>query len=255
MPDEPSSQPLAVPGDDASVIRVLRTQIIRSEVRLLELNDAIAQRDTEGAATRELLHEAQRQLDLSLSEVRSLAQQRDDLAAEIPHIRHQQHLAGIELEKTHGLLRDAIREKDEWVGRHHAAATQLTAEQQVHAAEQQAHAAERGAHAHTRTELDLARRRIAELEQESAARAADVVAHAARIRELDAAIAHLQAVRTELETLRDRLIAQGDTLRSELARTRDTLAEREAKIRQIQDSFSWKITAPLRWLRRTLLRR
>lgn len=237
------------------MIRVLRTQIIRSEVRLLELNDSIAQRDTEGAATRELLLEAQRQLDLALSETRSLTQQRDDLAAEIPHIRHQQHLAGLELEKAHSQLREANREKDEWVGRHHAAATQLTNEQQAHAALQQAHAAELGAHAHTRTELDLARRRIAELEQESAARAAEVLAHAARIRELDAAIAHLQAVRTELETLRDRLVAQGDTLRGELAQTRETLAQRDAKLRQIQDSFSWKVTSPLRWLRRVVLRR
>lgn len=255
MPDDSSAQPVATPGDDASVIRVLRTQIIRSEVRLLELNDALAQRDTEGAATRELLREAQRQLDLSLSEVRSLTQQRDDLAAEIPHIRHHQHVAAMELEKVHAVLRDAIREKDEWVGRHHATEARLTAEQEAHAREQQAHATERGAHAHTRTELELARRRIAELERESAGRAAEVLTHAARIRELDAAIAHLQAVRAELETLRDRLLAQGETLRGELAQARETLAQREAKIRQMQDTFSWKVTAPLRWLRRVVLRR
>lgn len=245
MPDDAPASSAATPADESAVVRVLRTQIVRSEVRLLELGDALAQRDTEGAATRELLRDAQAQLDLALSEVRSLTQQRDDLAAEIPHIRHHQHLAALELEKVHGVLRDTIREKDEGIARHHAAETQL--------------ADERAAHARTRAALEAAvhaaHQRIAALEQESAGRAAEVLRHAARIAELDAAIAHLQGVRTELEKLRDRLQQEGEGLRAELARTRDTLAQREAKLSAMQDSFSWKVTLPLRWLRRTVLRR
>lgn len=250
-PEDPAAAP-ANPAGESELVRALRTQVVRDQVRILELDDGIADRDTEGAATRGLLAEAQAQLDLAWSEVRSLTKQRDDLAAEIPHIRHQQHLAGLELEKAHGLLREAIREKDDWVGRHNAAETHL--------------AAERGAHEQTRAELAETKRaheavlqglyaRLTAAELESAGRATEIARHLERIEELDGSLSQLKVLRTGLETQRNRLRQESAVLHDELNRTKETLAQREAKLRAMQESFSWRVTMPLRWLRRLVLRK
>ena len=44
-----------------------------------------------------------------------------------------------------------------------------------------------------------------------------------------------------------------DLLRETIRQKEDRIFQREEKIRQMQSSFSWRLTAPLRFLRRKLL--
>ena len=63
--------------------------------------------------------------------------------------------------------------------------------------------------------------------------------------------AKLQDKRNQVETLRRQLAETAEGL-SRLARSErpEQLRQREEKIRRMTESFSWKVTSPLRWLRR-----
>ncbi len=74
--------------------------------------------------------------------------------------------------------------------------------------------------------------------------------HAAAL-EADLRLTKQQAV--NLENLRDTLKRRISALDEHLGSAVQIAADREAKIRTMQRSFSWQVTSPLRWLRRKLL--
>jgi len=61
-----------------------------------------------------------------------------------------------------------------------------------------------------------------------------------------ARMAELKAARAEHAARLDRLTGERDALRGELARSGETLARAEARLRAMEESTSWRVTAPMR---------
>ncbi len=111
--------------------------------------------------------------------------------------------------------------------------------------------------AQTRRELELARAHSANLEHQLAAGART---WEQTVHDLARARAGAEALRQQLATVRDeraRAEAAAEAARrelsDELAAVRNVLEQRNRKVRAMQDSFSWRSTAPLRALRRALV--
>ena len=74
--------------------------------------------------------------------------------------------------------------------------------------------------------------------------------HAVRLEQLRGS---LQRQIRDLDTERARLVEIVGQRNNEIVQRNDAIAQREAKIRALQDSFSWRLTQPLRFLRRKLV--
>ena len=72
------------------------------------------------------------------------------------------------------------------------------------------------------------------------------------MREKNAEISHLHERMEENANL---AAEEAEMLRKEIRDTNENLYYWESKVANMQDSFSWKATSPLRWLRRFTLDR
>ena len=90
--------------------------------------------------------------------------------------------------------------------------------------------------------------RIADLEATGAVRAAELASARAKLSEKQTRLGEAQAQLTEAQTQ----LAELETTRAEEARLTGELAERDLRLAMIARSTSWRITAPLRFVGRSL---
>ncbi len=84
----------------AELLQTVRQQLILAQVRIMELEDARDELAPRLAQTETLLAAAQTLADQKLEEAAHLASVRDDLLAQMQHLRHVQHVTHEALQAT-----------------------------------------------------------------------------------------------------------------------------------------------------------
>lgn len=201
---------------------------LRGDVERRDL--VIAEREKMLAAASDLVA----QCNLSLSEQRAVLSERDSTIARLEAALAHREAALAQREAALAQRDTALAQRDTAVAQRDTAVTQRDAAVSEHEIRLSLR----------EDDLQQARQRGAELERALAERES---AFALERRERDAEIAGL---REDVEGLRRQRNVDAQVSESELARRAETIATLEATVIALRSSTSWRITAPLRFVRR-----